>query len=285
MAENKISILDIQNKKNKEKKIVMLTAYDYPIARLADEAGIDIILVSDALGMVGLGYKTTIPVTINEIVHHTKAVVRGTKNSLVLSTMPFMSIHSSISDALENAGRLMKEAEAQGIEVEGGSEIRRIVKVLVDAGVPVMPHIGLTRQYFSLFGKFRVQGRNASDALKIIDLALSLQEVGAFAILLECIPDRVAQIITDSLEIPTIGIGAGPYCDGQALVSQDMLGLFEQFIPKFVKRYLNLSNDIGKAFQNFIKDVESLKFPSSKHSFDITNQEFEKLRRLLEEKR
>lgn len=285
MSENKICILDIQNKKKKGEKIVMLTAYDYPLSCLADESGVDIILVSDAMGMVGLGYETTIPVTIDEMVHHAKAVVRGAKKSLILATMPFMSNTLSIAQAIENAGRLMKEAGANGVEIEGGAEILETVKALIDAGIPVMTHIGLTRQYFSRFGKFKVQGRNATDAFEILKLALSLQEAGAFAVLLECIPDRVAKVITESLEIPTIGIGAGPYCDGQALISQDMLGLFEGFLPKFVKRYLNLSESIRTAFRDFRKDIESGKFPSSEHSFDIKEQELEKMRNLIEERR
>ncbi len=283
MGENKIGILDIQNKKKKGEKIVMVTAYDYPLACLADEAAVDIILVSDVLGMVGLGYETTIPVTVDEIVYHTKAVIRGTNNSLVLATMPFMSCTLSISHALENAGRLIKEGGANGVEVEGGTEILEIAKALIDAGIPLIAHIGLTRQYFTRFGKFKVQGRNAPDASKIFNLALSLQDAGAFAILLECIPDRVAQIITESLQIPTIGIGSGPYCDGQALVTQDMLGLFERFSPKFVKRYLNLSEDIRTAFGDFRKDIESGRFPASEHSFDIKDPEFEKLRELIKE--
>lgn len=283
MIENKICIIDIQNKKKKDEKIVMLTAYDYPLSHLADESGVDIILVSDALGMVGLGYETTIPVTIDEMVHHTKAVVRGAKKSLVLATMPFMSNTLSIAQALKNAGRLMKEAGASGVEVEGGPEILGIVQALIETGIPVMTHIGLTRQFLTRFGKFKVQGRDAADAMKILNLAKSLQEAGSFAILLECIPDRVAKVITESMEVPTIGIGAGPYCDGQALVTQDMLGLFEGFTPKFVKRYLNLSEDIRVAFRNFRKDIESGNFPSSEHSFDIKEQEFENLLNLIKE--
>ncbi len=284
MAGKNITVSDIQGKKKKSEKIVMLTAYDYPVAHLADEAGVDIILVSDALGMVGLGYENTIPVTMDEIIHHTKAVVRGAGKCLVLATMPFMSNALSVSQAIDNAGRLMKEAGADGVEVEGGPEIVATVKAIIDTGIPVMAHIGLTRQYFTRSGKFKVQGRNAPDASRICNLALSLQDAGTFAILLECIPDRVAKIITESLEIPAMGIGAGPYCDGQALVTQDMLGLFEGFLPKFAKRYLDLSEDIRTAFGDFKKDIESGRFPASEHSFEIKDPEFEKLRTLIDER-
>ncbi|MEW5815834.1 MAG: 3-methyl-2-oxobutanoate hydroxymethyltransferase [Spirochaetota bacterium] len=283
MNEKKTNIADLQNKKSKGEKIFMLTAYDYPIARFADEAGVDAVLVSDALGMVGLGYETTTPVTMAEIIHHTKAVVRGAKHSLILATMPFLSYSFSLSESLKNAGKLIKEGGAGGVEVEGGSEILDTVKAIIDVGIPVMPHIGLTRQYQLRFGKFKVQGGNASAAGEILKLALALQKAGAFAILMECIPDRVARIITEILEIPTIGIGSGPYCDGQALVSQDMLGLFEPFLPRFAKRYLNLSEDIRKAFNDFKREVESGKFPALEHCFAIKDEEFEKFKALIEE--
>jgi 3-methyl-2-oxobutanoate hydroxymethyltransferase len=285
MNEKRINILDLQNKKKSGHKIILLTAYDYPMARFADEAGVDIILVSDALGMVGLGYNTTLPVTLDEIIHHTKAVIRGTKNSIVIASMPFMSFSVSIPDALENSGRLIKETGANGIEVEGGFETVEIVEAISTVGIPVLSHIGLTRKYMLRFGKFRVQGKNVDEATKLIQLAPQLKTAGAFAILIECIPDRVAKIISETSEIPVIGIGSGPYCDGQALVSQDMLGLFEDFVPKFVKRYGNLAEHIRTAFRAFKRDVESSSFPTADHSFDIKDLEFEKLRKILEEKR
>ena len=281
MTQKKITSLDIRNRKGTDRKIVMLTAYDYPIARLAEMAGVDMVLVSDALGMVGLGCNTTISVTMDQIVHHTKAVVRGTRNCLVVSTMPFLSFGCSAQSTLENAGRLIKEAGADAVEVEGGPEVLETVKLLLDAGISVIPHIGLTRQHLTKFGSFKVLGKNAEQALEIFALALSLQDPGIPAIILECIPDRLARLITKHSEVPTIGVGAGPHCDGQSLVSQDLLGLFERFVPKFVKRYLNLSEDIHKAFDNFAEDVRSGRFPTAEYSFSITDQEFERLEQLI----
>ncbi len=282
MADKKITMPDIRNRKGKSGKIVMLTAYDYPLARLADQAGVDIILVSDALGMVGLGYETTLPVTMDEMVHHTKAVVRGARNALVVATLPFMAAEISASQALQNAGRLIKEGGANGVEVEGGLEILDTVRTILDAGIPVIPHIGLTRKDFVKLGGFATQAKTASDAARLLELAKDLQKLGVPAVLLECIPDKVAQIITRSLDIPTIGIGAGPHCDGQALVTQDMLGLFPHFVPKFVKRYLNLAEEIQAAVADFRKDVESGNFPAAKHCFSIADQEFQELKNLIQ---
>lgn len=284
MSEGRATLSDLRRKKKSGEKILVLVAYDHPMARLADEAGADIILVSDALGMVGLGYESTVPVTIEEMIHHTKAVVRARKRALVVTTMPFMSYSVSDSQALNNAGRLMKEACADAVELEGGPEIVDTVKTLTDAGIPVVPHIGLTRQHLTRSGTFAAQGRDASSALGLLRLARSLDGLGVPAVLLECIPDRVASLITESLGVPTIGIGAGPHCDGQAMVSHDLLGLFEQFVPRFVKRYRHLAEDIRNAFGEFRKDVESGAFPGVEHGFRIKDEEFGKLRELLEGK-
>jgi len=273
----KTNVLDVQRKKDQHEKILMVTAYDYPLARLAEEAGMDLILVSDALGMVGLGYESTLPVTLDEIVHHTKAVTRGASNSLVLATLPFMSLGISVSETLRDAGRLVKEAGAGGVEVEGGPELVETVQAIDGLGIPVLAHIGLTRQHSCRYGAFRVQGKKAADAVVMLDLALSLQDAGAFAILLECVPDRVAGIMTEALHIPTIGIGAGALCDGQALVSQDMLGLYDRFLPGFVKRYLDLSTEIRLAFGQFKSDVEGGAFPAAEHSFNISDSAYEEL--------
>jgi 3-methyl-2-oxobutanoate hydroxymethyltransferase len=281
MDGKRLGVLEIQEKQRRGEKIVMVTAYDSPLAQLADEAGIDIILVSDALGMVGLGYASTIPVTMEDMLHHTKAVVRGARRSLVVTTMPFLAANLSPSDTLRNAGKLVQEGGATGVEVEGGLELLPSVEAMAVAGIPVLSHIGLTRQFFSRYGRFKVQGRNGLDALAIVNLARDLQNAGAFAILLECVPDKVAEKVTQVVDIPTIGIGAGPYCDGQALVSQDLLGLFEGFLPRFAKRYAHLSEDIRAAFGSFRDDVQSGSFPATEHTFRMESEELDSLTKLL----
>jgi 3-methyl-2-oxobutanoate hydroxymethyltransferase len=276
MTRKRLSVLDIQQKRTGG-RIVMATAYDYPLALLAEQAGLDAVLVSDALGMVGLGYASTIQVTLDEMVHHTKAVARGAKDTLLLSSMPFMSASLSIQAALANAARLVQEGGADGVEVEGGPEIVETVAALVTAGIPVMPHIGLTRQHHSRFGSYGVRGRGAAEAFEIVKLSQALQDAGAFAILLECIPDRLSRIVTEEVDIPTIGIGAGPHCDGQVLVSQDLLGLYQGFRPRFAKRYVHLSNSIRIAYQEYAEEVKSGDFPGPEHSYDMDDAEFSAL--------
>ncbi|MGZ3568274.1 MAG: 3-methyl-2-oxobutanoate hydroxymethyltransferase, partial [Thermodesulfobacteriota bacterium] len=241
MDRKKITPVDVQAMKKEGKKISMLTAYDYPMALLEDRAGIEVILVGDSVGMTVLGYENTLPVTMDEMIHHTKAVKKGAKYALIVGDMPFMSYNTSEKDAIFNAGRFMKEAGADAVKLEGGAAVKDIVKVIVKAGIPVMGHIGLTPQTISMLGGFKVQGKDAEAAQKIIDDALSLEDAGTFSVVLEAIPAPIAKRITERLAIPTIGIGAGIDCDGQVLVVHDMLGLFDRFTPKFAKRYVNLS--------------------------------------------
>jgi len=273
----KITPVDIQALKAAGKKITMLTAYDYPTALLEDRAGIDIILVGDSVGMTVLGYENTLPVTMDEMIHHTKAVTRGAKYALVIGDMPFMSYNTSERDAILNAGRFMKEGSADAVKLEGGASVKDIVKAIVKAGIPVMGHLGLTPQTISMLGGFKVQGKDAKAAQKIIDDALMLEEAGAFSVILEAIPAPIAKRITERLTVPTIGIGAGIHCDGQVLVVHDMLGLFDRFTPKFVKRYVNLSESMLKAFGSFREEVSRGEFPTDQHSFHIDEKELSKI--------
>ena len=278
MERKKITPVDVQTMKREGKKITMLTAYDYPMALLEDRAGIHIILVGDSVGMTVLGYENTVPVTMEEMIHHTKAVTRGAKFPLVIGDMPFMSYNTSEREAILNAGRFMKEGGADAVKLEGGASVKDIVKALVKAGIPVMGHIGLTPQTISMLGGFKVQGKDAQAAQKIIDDALLLEEAGAFSVLLEAVPAPIAKRVTERLKVPTIGIGAGVHCDGQVLVVHDMLGLFDRFTPKFAKRYVNLSEAILKAFDSYIQEVEKGTFPTDQHSFHIDEKELGKLR-------
>ena len=278
MDRKKITPVDIQAMKTEGKKITMLTAYDYPMALLEDRVGIDIILVGDSLGMTVLGYENTLPVTMEEMIHHTKAVVRGAKHPLIIGDMPFMSYNTSERDAILNAGRFMKEGGADAVKLEGGASVKDIVKVIVQAGIPVMGHIGLTPQTLSMLGGFKVQGKNAQTAQKIIDDALLLEEAGTFSVVLEAVPAPIAKRITERLKIPTIGIGAGIHCDGQVLVIHDMLGLFDRFTPKFAKRYVNLGELILKAFETYKEEVLKGTFPTDQHSFHIDEKELSKIK-------
>ena len=277
MERKKITPVDIQALKAADKKITMLTAYDYPMALLEDRAGIDIILVGDSVGMTVLGYENTLPVTMDEMIHHTKAVTRGAKFALVIGDMPFMSYNTSERDAILNAGRFMKEGSADAVKLEGGASVKDIVKAIVKAGIPVMGHIGLTPQTISMLGGFKVQGKDAKAAQKIIDDALMLEDAGAFSVILEAIPAPIAKRITERLAVPTIGIGAGVHCDGQVLVVHDMLGLFDRFTPRFVKRYVNLSESMLKAFESFREEVSRGEFPTDQHSFHIEEKELSKI--------
>ena len=273
----KITPVDIQALKAEGKKITMLTAYDYPMALLEDRAGIDIILVGDSLGMTVLGYENTVPVTMDEMIHHTKAVARGAKVALILGDMPFMSYNTSERDAILNAGRFLKEGKADAVKLEGGAGVKDVVRAIVRAGIPVMGHIGLTPQTISMLGGFKVQGKDAKAAQKIIDDARTLEDAGAFSVLLEAIPAPIAERITEQLRVPTIGIGAGIHCDGQVLVVHDMLGLFDRFTPKFAKRYINLTEMILKAFESYREDVLRGEFPTDQHSFHIDEKELSKI--------
>jgi 3-methyl-2-oxobutanoate hydroxymethyltransferase len=278
MDRKKITVLDVQAMKNKGKRISMLTAYDYPMALLEDRAGIEIILVGDSLAMTVLGYENTIPVTMDEMIHHTKAVTRGAKYPLIIGDMPFMSYNTSESEAIFNAGRFMKEGGADAVKLEGGVSVKDTVQAMVRAGIPVMGHIGLTPQTISMLGGFKVQGKDAQAAQKIIDDAVTLEDAGAFSVLLEAIPAPIAKRITERLKVPTIGIGAGVHCDGQVLVVHDMLGLFDRFTPKFAKRYVNLSELMLKAFESYKEEVWNGEFPTDQHSFHIDEKELSKVK-------
>lgn len=273
----KFTVKSFQSAKEKKEKITMLTAYDFSTAQLLDEAGVDSILVGDSLGMVMLGYETTLEVTMDDMIHHTKAVSRGTKNALVIGDMPFMSYHVSIEDTLRNAGRFIKEAGAQAVKLEGGIEMVDKIKALVAAKIPVMGHLGLTPQSVNMFGGFKVQGKSAEQAQAILDDARALEAAGVFSIVLECVPDKLAKLITESISIPTIGIGAGNTCDGQVLVIQDVLGMYKGLQPKFVKRYKETGDDIIEGVQSYIKEVKSGAFPDESHIFGMKDDILDKL--------
>ena len=273
----KNTVVTIQEAKNNKEKVTMLTAYDYSMAKLIDEADINMILVGDSLGMVMLGYEDTLSVTMEDMIHHTKAVSRGVKNTLVVADMPFMSYQTSVYDAVVNAGRLIKEGRAHVVKLEGGVEVCDKIEAIVKASIPVMAHIGLTPQSVNAFGGFKVQGKDEEAAKKLIEAALAVEKAGAFAVVLECVPAKLAEIITKKLSIPTIGIGAGCNCDGQILVYQDMLGMYSDFTPKFVKKYENLSEKMNIAFKRYIEEVKDGVFPSEEHSFKINDEVIEKL--------
>ncbi len=262
-----MTVLDLKEKKQKKEPIVMITAYDYPSAQMVDEVGVDIILVGDSLGMVVLGYENTLPVTMEDMLRHTAAVVRGAKRTMVVGDMPFMSYQLSPEQALDNAGRFIKEAGAHAVKLEGGEEVLEAIQKITSAGIPVMGHIGLTPQSIHRIGGYRVQGRDEETALKLKRDAKLLEKAGCFSIVLEAVPVELAKEITESLEIPTIGIGAGPYCDGQVLVYHDVLGIFQEFKPKFVKRYANLRASIIDAVKSYVEEVRSREFPDEEHSY------------------
>jgi len=278
MERRKVTIPDILRKKQEGRKITMLTAYDYPSGRLIDEAGMDMILVGDSLAMTVLGYESTIPVTMDEMVHHSKAARRGVKYALLIGDMPFMTYNIGDKETIRNAGRFIKEGGCGAVKIEGGAEMADTVKSLVRSGIPVLGHIGLTPQTATQLGGFRVQGRDAKSARKLVDSALALEKAGCFAIVLECVPDKLAELISGKLEIPTIGIGAGPHCDGQVLVTNDMIGMFDRFTPKFVKKYADLWPQLSNAFKRYREDVENGKFPSREHCFGMNESEIRKLK-------
>ena len=265
----RITINQIKDMKQKGEKIAMLTAYDYSTAKIIDEVGIPMILVGDSLSMVVLGYESTIPVTIEEMLHHTKAVVRGTKRTMVVGDMPFMTYHISIEDALKNAARFIQEAGAQAIKLEGGVTVAEKVRRIVECGIPVMGHIGLTPQSIHQFGGFKVQGRSPEAAAKMLKDAQALEEAGAFAIVLETVPTPLATLITQKISIPTIGIGAGIGCDGQIQVINDILGSFTDFVPKHTKQYARLADIMSSAITEYYNEVKAGSFPTDKQSFSM----------------
>ncbi len=273
----KKSVLTFRNAKQKNERLTMLTAYDYSTAKLIDASGIDSVLVGDSLGMVMLGYEDTLSVTMEDMIHHTKAVARGVKDALVVSDLPFMSYQTSVYDAVSNAGRLIKEGRAQAVKLEGGLEVCPQIKAIVEASIPVMAHLGLTPQSVNAFGGFKVQGKDEEAARSLIEQAKAVEAAGAFAVVLECIPAKLADLITKSISIPTIGIGAGNGCDGQVLVYQDMLGLYSDFTPKFVKRYAEIGPQMQTAIEGYISEVKSGAFPAAEHTFALSDAVIEKL--------
>lgn len=273
----KNTVVTFKESKERNEKLTMLTAYDYSTAKLIDSCGINGILVGDSLGMVCLGYEDTLSVTMEDMIHHTKAVSRGCTNTLIVADMPFMSYQTSTYDAVVNAGRLIKEGRAHAVKLEGGVEVFNQIQAIVNSSIPVMGHIGLTPQSVNAFGGFKVQGRDELAAKKLIEDALAVEDAGAFAVVLEGVPSKLASLITKKLNIPTIGIGAGASCDGQVLVYQDMLGMFSDFTPKFVKKYENIGEKMKNAFSNYIDEVKTEVFPSEEHSFKINEDIIEKL--------
>lgn len=263
--------------KEEKRKLTMLTAYDYSFAKLMDESGVDSILVGDSVGMVCLGYEDTLSVTMEDMIHHTAAVSRGAKNALVVADMPFMSYQTSVYDAVVNAGRLIKEGRAHAVKLEGGFEVTEQIKAIVAASIPVVGHIGLTPQSINAFGGFKVQGKSEEAAQKLLDEARAVEKAGAFAVVLECVPEKLAAKISEEISIPTIGIGAGAGCDGQVLVYQDMLGLFSDFTPKFVKKFADAGAVVREAFAGYIKEVQAGTFPAKEHTFKMDDDILEKL--------
>ncbi len=276
----------IQAKKEKKEKIVAITAYDFPVAKIVDQCGIDLILVGDSLGMVVLGYKNTIPVTMEDMIHHTRPVVFASKSALVVGDMPYFSFHLSNEESVYNASRFLKEAGASAVKIEGASKKRlKLVEALVEAEIPVMGHVGLTPQSIYHFGQFKVKGKEIDEAENIVQDALSLEKAGVFSVILECIPMEVARIITEKLKIPTIGIGAGPYCDGQILVFHDLVGFSNGYLPKFVRKYVDIHEVISRAVKGYIDDVKKGKFPDSNCSYHFKSEKLDELIKNEDQKR
>lgn len=273
----KKTVSTLQQAKENGQKITMLTAYDYSTAKLMDEAGIDMILVGDSLGNVILGYEDTISVTMEDMIHHGAAVSRGVKETMVVVDMPFMSYQISVEEAVTNAGRLMKEGRANAVKLEGGKSVCPQIKAITQAGIPVVAHLGLTPQSINALGGYKVQGKSEDAAKKLLEDALAVQDAGAFALVLECVPTKLASLITKKLTIPTIGIGAGNECDGQVLVYQDMLGMFSDYVPKFVKQFAQVGEIMKKAFTDYKEEVASGAFPAEKNSYKIDDEVIDKL--------
>ncbi|MEJ2039674.1 MAG: 3-methyl-2-oxobutanoate hydroxymethyltransferase [Desulfosarcinaceae bacterium] len=277
MASKKFTVQSFKEAKTQGRRISMLTAYDYTTAQLLDEAGTDCLLVGDSLGMVMLGYEDTLQVTMDDMIHHTRAVARGARNALVVGDMPFLSYHVSVEASVQNASRFIQEGRAQAVKLEGGQNVIDKVRAIIKAQIPVLGHLGLTPQSVNAFGGFKIQGKDIETARKIIDDALLLQDAGAFGIVLECVPDLLARKITEKLEIPTIGIGAGAGCDGQVLVIHDLLGLYRQMRPKFVKAFAELGDQVEAAAKAYIEEVVQGSFPGPEHSFKIDSEVIDKL--------
>lgn len=273
----KNTVSTFKEAKNKGDKLSMLTAYDYSMAKLIDSSGVNGILVGDSLGMVCLGYKDTLSVTMEDMLHHIKAVARATENALLIGDMPFMSYQTSTYDAVKNAGRFIQEGSAQAVKLEGGTTVIPQIEAIVRSQIPVMGHLGLTPQSVNMFGGFKVQGKSLDAAKNLIEDAKKIEAAGAFSIVLECIPSDLSKIITETVSIPTIGIGAGAYCDGQILVYQDMLGMFSDFKPRFVKQYGSIGDEMKECFKEYISDINSGVFPSAEHCFSIKEEILKKL--------
>ncbi|MEA4988009.1 MAG: 3-methyl-2-oxobutanoate hydroxymethyltransferase [Anaerovorax sp.] len=273
----KNTAITFKDAKKTGEKLSMLTSYDYSTAKLMDQAGIHGILVGDSLGMVMLGYEDTLAVTMEDMLHHTKAVARGAKNCLIVADMPFMSYHTSMEQAVFNAGRLIKEGGAQAVKLEGGAAFCKEIEAITRASIPVMAHLGLTPQSIHAFGGFKVQGKSQEAAQALLNDAKAVEAAGAFALVLECVPEKLAQKISETLSIPTIGIGAGAGCDGQILVYQDMVGMYSDFTPKFVKQYTNVGIQMKQAFASYIQEIQSGAFPQKEHTFCIDDSIIDKL--------
>lgn len=273
----KTTVNTFKKAKENREKLTMLTAYDYSTAKLIDEAGVEAILVGDSLGMVCLGYEDTLSVTMEDMIHHCAAVTRGAKNAMVIADMPFMSYQTSVYDAVVNAGRLIKEGRAQAVKLEGGLEVCEQIRAIVKASIPVCAHIGLTPQSINAFGGFMVQGKGEEAAKRLLEEAQAVEEAGAFAVVLECVPEKLATLISEKISIPTIGIGAGAGCDGQVLVYQDMLGLYSDFVPKFVKQFKNLGQEMKDGFATYVKEVKEGTFPAQEHTYKMDDSIIEKL--------
>ena len=276
-ARKKVTTLAFRQKKDRGEVLTMLTAYDYPTALAADKAGIDSILVGDSLAMVVLGYENTLPVTMEEMLHHCRAVARGAKGALLIGDMPFMSYQVSVEEATRNAGRFLQQGGMDAVKLEGGRERAAAVRLITSAGIPVMGHLGLTPQSVNQLGGFRAQGKTAIAAKRLVEDALILEEAGCFSIVLESVPARLAGLISKKISIPTIGIGAGAGCDGQVLVTHDLLGLFDRFTPKFVKKYADFHHEMQKAFADYIEDVETKRFPAPEHTLEMDDKEWDAL--------
>jgi 3-methyl-2-oxobutanoate hydroxymethyltransferase len=281
MSQEKVTILDVQKAKAENRKLVMVTAYDYPIGLLAAEAEADIVLIGDSLGMVVMGLEGTVAVTMEHMIHHIKAVVRGCKGPLIIGDMPFMSYNTSIREAIHNAGRLMKEGGCDAVKLEGGVDFAATIEAIVKAGIPVQGHIGLTPQTASVLGGFKMQGRDAAAAKQIIDDAVSLQTAGVFSIILEAVPAPLGKLVAGAVDVPVIGIGAGPDVDGQVLVTHDMIGLFDKFVPKFVKQYTQIRPIILEALAEYKKEVRQVTFPGPEHSFKMPDEALEQLKKMI----
>jgi 3-methyl-2-oxobutanoate hydroxymethyltransferase len=281
MSKNKVTVLDVQKAKKEGRKLVMCTAYDYPFGLMADEAGMDMVLVGDSLGMVVMGLDGTVEVTMEHMIHHIKAVVRGCRGPLIVGDMPFMSYNTSIREAIQNAGRLMKEGGCDAIKLEGGVDFALTIQAIVKAGIPVQGHIGLTPQTASALGGFKMQGRDALAAKRIIEDAKALEDAGVFSMILEAVPAPLGQLVAEAVKTPVIGIGAGPDVDGQVLVTYDMIGLFDKFMPKFVKQYTRIRKTVLEALKEYKKDVVAVTFPGPEHSFKMPDETLEQLKKLV----